>query len=161
MKCLKEVVDSSLQAERDQVEQNKQELAAGTTTRRHFPAVTYVAISLRAMQAIDLGWLVHRKFKYHHYRPPGHGDTPPDTPDADAPGPDEGTAEFVYYCSGLGEPADDVVPVYSTVRARSEAQPIIRSRVLPLTNRRAMLSVNRRRGGAPLQSGRGEGPPRL
>jgi len=103
----------SLQAERAKIEENKEAIAEGTQTKKYIPAAVYVAVSLRAMQAIDFGWLVNRKFKYHHYRPPGHGDTP----DADAPAPDEkereGTAEFVYYC-WPGEPEDDMVPSYRT-----------------------------------------------
>ena len=28
------------------------------------------------MQAIDFQWLAMQGFKFHHYRAPGHGDTP-------------------------------------------------------------------------------------
>ena len=70
------------------------------------------------MQAIDFGWLVSQNFQYHHYRPPGHDETPTNQADGSlADGSlayhDEGTAEFVYYC-WPGSPESDIVPSYAT-----------------------------------------------
>ena len=31
---------------------------------------------MRVMQMIDVNWLSDKKFKFHHYRAPGHGNTP-------------------------------------------------------------------------------------
>ena len=94
--------------------------------KKYIAHALYVVVSLRAMQAIDFGYLVEKGFKFHHYRAPGHGATMPE-PTLDEEGKpilhkndtfletvnDEGTAEFVYYC-WPGDPAGDMVPNYST-----------------------------------------------
>jgi ADP-ribose pyrophosphatase YjhB (NUDIX family) len=90
-------------------------------TKVHIPSAIYVAVSLRAMQAIDFGWLVEHRFRFHHYRAPGHGATSIAVPTSDGSTgavstpviQDEGTAEFVYYC-WPGAEEDDMVPHYST-----------------------------------------------
>ncbi len=77
----------------------------------------YCAISVRSMQAVDFAWLADQGFRFHHYRPPGHGMTPL-AEDADGAGAaavseaDLMTAELVYYCWPASTP--DMVPTYAT-----------------------------------------------
>ena len=117
--ALREFVIFFLHQERRKLQERTEEIAAGTTDKKYVPAAVYVIVSLRAMQAIDFGWLVNRGFAFHHYRAPGHGCTP--LPEHEARlrgeavrsdgGTDsnaEGTAEFVYYC-WPGVPEEDMV----------------------------------------------------
>ena len=79
----------------------------------------YLAISVRSMQAVDFTWLAEHGFRFHHYRPPGHGMTPMATEEADASGDATGadlalhTAELVYYC-WPSKKVQDKVPSFST-----------------------------------------------
>lgn len=77
----------------------------------------YVVVSQGSMQAIDFKWLSQQGFKFHHYRPPGHGAVPRlDETEIAAGHPDgdeHATSEFVYYC-WPGKPEDDKVPGYAT-----------------------------------------------
>jgi len=68
--------------------------------------IIYVVVSLRAMQAIDFGWLYKHGFTFHHYREAGHGDTDPDSADANP--------EYVYKCFPGRDYQDDPVPAYAT-----------------------------------------------
>ena len=105
--ALREFVIFFLHQERRKLQERADEIAAGTTDKKYVPAAVYVIVSLRAMQAIDFGWLVNKGFAFHHYRAPGHGCTPLPEPSTDSNA--EGTAEFVYYC-WPGAPEEDMVP---------------------------------------------------
>ena len=109
--ALREFVIFFLHQERRKLQERADEIAAGTTDKKYVPAAVYVIVSLRAMQAIDFGWLVNKGFAFHHYRAPGHGCTPLPEPSTDSNA--EGTAEFVYYC-WPGAPEEDMVPHYAT-----------------------------------------------
>ena len=66
-----------LDHEKNAVKQNEEDLRRNVGDGRKYIAhAIYVCVSLRAMQAIDFGYLVEKGFKFHHYRAPGHGDTP-------------------------------------------------------------------------------------
>jgi len=65
------------------------------------------------MQSIDFSWLASQGFRFHHYRPPGHGDTAPPASAAEGAPVDLGSAEFVYYC-WPGPPETDMIPSYAT-----------------------------------------------
>ena len=127
--ALKKVVAYYLETEREEVKKNREQMMTGEANAEYKPKAIYIAVSLRAMQAIDFGYLVERGFRFHHYRAPGHGATiaatandKPMAPVGDQrispsrltkEGFDEGTAEFVYYC-WPGSPESDMVPFYST-----------------------------------------------
>ena len=96
---LRQLVMYYLSAEKKKYKNNKEE--GGDPYKG--PCI-YVVVSLRAMQAIDFGWLVDKGFIFHHYREAGHGDTVPG----------DGNPEFVYK-SWPGEGYDeDPVPGYAT-----------------------------------------------
>ena len=105
--ALREFVIFFLHQQRRKLQERADEIAAGITDKKYVPAAVYVIVSLRAMQAIDFGWLVNKGFAFHHYRAPGHGCTPLPEPSTDSNA--EGTAEFVYYC-WPGAPEEDMVP---------------------------------------------------
>jgi len=109
---LRELVNYYLQTERANLAAREEEMARGDTDKKYIPCAVYVVVSLRSMQAIDFSWLVNQGFHFHHYRAPGHGDTPPADPAAPL-AHDEATAEFVYYC-WPGTPETDMVPNYAT-----------------------------------------------
>ena len=125
---LREFVNYLVEAEQRKVQEDPDYLTFGV----------YAVISLRAMQAIDFGWLVHQGFRFHHYRAAGHGETPVSqlealelselkeganqpasiaTPnhvdDDNSKTRNEGNAEFVYYC-WPGQAETDMVPSYTT-----------------------------------------------
>jgi len=105
------------------------EVALEEEVKKKVPGAVYCAISVRSMQAVDFTWLADHGFRFHHYRPPGHGMTPMATEETDASGDVTGadfslssravseadlhTAELVYYC-WPSTSIPDKVPSYST-----------------------------------------------
>jgi len=105
------------------------EVALEEEVKKKVPGAVYCAISVRSMQAVDFAWLADHGFRFHHYRPPGHGMTPMATEETDASGDVTGadlslssravsdadlhTAELVYYC-WPSTSIPDKVPNYST-----------------------------------------------
>ena len=77
--------------------------------RKINPSGIYIAVSQRSMQAIDWMWLADKNFRFHHQREAREG-SERDPPEAF---PEDGGSEFVYYC-WPGDPAEDMVPKYST-----------------------------------------------
>ena len=100
----------------------------------------YIAISMNALQAVDVTWLIEQHgFRFHHYRPAGHG-----LPIADEQLAREadGSGEMVYYCwPGLGGNGAKLDPVPSYATAIEGATGIVLSKdgsqVLAVWERRA------------------------
>ena len=95
------------------------DVALEEEVKKEKAGAVYLAISVRSMQAVDFTWLAEHGFRFHHYRPPGHGMTPMATEEADASGDATGadlalhTAELVYYC-WPSKKVQDKVPSFST-----------------------------------------------
>jgi len=83
--------------------------------RKQHTSALYVAISMSALQAVDVAWLIeHHGFRFHHYRPAGHNLDPEDERQASE---SDGSGELVYYCwPGIGGNGsrEDPVPSYAT-----------------------------------------------
>ena len=101
------------QRHRDRLEQDDARIhVEGLKWKNGTPSALYIGISMNAMQAIDITWLDEYGFRFHHYRPPGHGAS-----NAAEAKPTDGTGEMVYFCwPGVGgsDGADNKVPGYAT-----------------------------------------------